>query len=279
MKTRKNNQELQNNARAYSGNNPPPYPVTSVAGKTGKVSLSKSDVGLSSVADERQYSESNPMPLYINKLIVGSNNVYRWYEDLGVRTRNGGSSSVSIIYSVQGDSTELEFLSHKKFSGGMNPATCYNGNVFVHRGNPNFIPSWLSDAGYEVRITEDSRGYKESGKWLRTFNLGSNSHSGRLGYLSGDGISSWGRANVAAFLPVGMAADLDNERALLIKYQSITKGPIPSGNYPDSSVILGTFTFYRRYVLREEVEQNWLRNQLPVSDRDVGTYFTNEELY
>lgn len=231
------------------------------------------------MADERQYSESNPMPLYINKLIVGSNETYSWYEDLGIRAKNGGSSSYSIIYSVQGDSTELEFLSHKKFSGGMNPMTCYVKGKFTHRNNHYFIPSWLSDAGYEVRITENMYGYKESGKWLRTFNLGSNSHPGRLGYLSSDGISGWGRANVATFLPVGMAADLDNERALLIKYQSITKGPILSGNYPDSSVISGTFTFYRRYVLREEIEQNWLRTQPVLTDVDVGTYFTNEELY
>ena len=220
------------------------------------------------------------MHLYINKLIVGSNEVYRWYEDLGIRGKNGGSSSLSIIYSVQGDSAELEFLSHKKFSGGMNPMTCYVLGKFTHRNNPNFIPSWLSEAGYEVRITEERYGYEESGKWLRTFNLGSNSLSALLGYLSGDGISNWGKANVAAFLPVGMAADLDNERALLIKYQSITKGPLPSGNYPDSSVMLGTFTFYRRYVLREEIEQNWLnRGQQALSDREVGTYFTREELY
>lgn len=279
MKTRNNNQELQNNARAYSGNNPPPYPVTSVAGKTGKVSLSKDDVGLSSVADERQYSESNPMPLYINKLTVGSNNAYRWYEDLGVRAKNAGSSGLSIIYSVYGDSVELEFLSHKKFSGGMNPMTCYVQGKFTHRNNPEFIPSWLSEAGYEIRITEGRYGYEESGKWLRTFNLGSNSLPALLGYLSSDGVSNWGKANVAAFLPVGMAADLDNERALLIKYRSITKGPLPPTNYPNSPGIIGTFTFYRRYVLREEVEQNWLMNQLPLSDKDVGTYFTREELY
>lgn len=236
-------------------------------------------MGLSSVADERQYSESNPMPLYINKLIVGSNDVYRWYEDLGVRGKNGGSSSLSIIYSVQGDSVELEFLSPKKFSGGMNPFTCYNGNTFDHRNNPSFIPSWLSEAGYEVRITEDRSGYKESGKWLRTFNLASNGIPGLLGFLSGDGVSSWGKANVATFLPVGMAADLDNERALLIKYLSITKGTLPSSNYPNSNMYLGTFGFYRRYVLTEAIEQNWLGTQQVLSDANTGTYFTNEELY
>ena len=75
------------NVKQYSANNPPPYPVTSVNGKTGVVDLSasdvgavptsrtvnghalssnvtvtKSDVGLGSVANERQYSANNPPP-------------------------------------------------------------------------------------------------------------------------------------------------------------------------------------------------------------------------
>lgn len=37
------------NERQYSSQNPPPYPVTSVAGRTGAVALSKTDVGLSNV--------------------------------------------------------------------------------------------------------------------------------------------------------------------------------------------------------------------------------------
>ena len=40
----------------------PDYPVTSVNGKTGAVVLNKSDVGLSQVANVRQYSEKNPPP-------------------------------------------------------------------------------------------------------------------------------------------------------------------------------------------------------------------------
>ena len=46
----------------YSASNPPPYPVTSVAGKTGDVSLVKSDVGLGNVDNVKQYSASNPPP-------------------------------------------------------------------------------------------------------------------------------------------------------------------------------------------------------------------------
>lgn len=37
------------NERQYSSQNPPPYPVTSVAGRTGAVTLTKTDVGLSNV--------------------------------------------------------------------------------------------------------------------------------------------------------------------------------------------------------------------------------------
>lgn len=37
------------NERQYSSQNPPPYPVTSVAGQTGAVTLTKSDVGLGNV--------------------------------------------------------------------------------------------------------------------------------------------------------------------------------------------------------------------------------------
>lgn len=52
------------NERQYSAQNPPPYPVTAVNGKTGNVSIEKNDVGLSNVANERQYSASNKPYLY-----------------------------------------------------------------------------------------------------------------------------------------------------------------------------------------------------------------------
>ena len=40
---------LVDNVKHYSASNPPPYPVTSVAGKTGAVTLAASDVGLGNV--------------------------------------------------------------------------------------------------------------------------------------------------------------------------------------------------------------------------------------
>ena len=50
------------NVKQYSANNPPPYPVTSVNSKSGAVTLSKGDVGLGNVDNVKQYSKSNPPP-------------------------------------------------------------------------------------------------------------------------------------------------------------------------------------------------------------------------
>ena len=46
----------------YGPNNAPPYPVTSVSGKTGAVTLKKADVGLNNVDNVKQYSSTNPPP-------------------------------------------------------------------------------------------------------------------------------------------------------------------------------------------------------------------------
>ena len=50
------------NVKQYSASNPPPYPVTSVSGKTGAVTLTKANVGLSKVDNVKQYSAKNPPP-------------------------------------------------------------------------------------------------------------------------------------------------------------------------------------------------------------------------
>ncbi len=49
-------------AKKYDETNQPPYPVTSVAGKTGAVILDKTDVGLDKVANVLQYSAENEPP-------------------------------------------------------------------------------------------------------------------------------------------------------------------------------------------------------------------------
>ena len=60
------------NVKQYSASNPPPYPVTSVAGKTGAVTLGKSDVGLGNVDNVKQYSSSNPPPYPVTSVNGGT---------------------------------------------------------------------------------------------------------------------------------------------------------------------------------------------------------------
>ena len=72
------------NERQYSAENPPPYPVTKVNNKTGDVSLGKSDVGLGSVANERQYSAENPPPYPVTKVNNKTGNVSLGKSDVGL---------------------------------------------------------------------------------------------------------------------------------------------------------------------------------------------------
>ena len=72
------------NERQYSAENPPPYPVTKVNNKTGDVSLGKSDVGLGSVANERQYSAENPPPYPVTKVNNKTGDVSLGKSDVGL---------------------------------------------------------------------------------------------------------------------------------------------------------------------------------------------------
>lgn len=85
MKTRRNSLELQNSARAFSANNKP----------------AKSDVGLSSVANERQYSSNNPPPHQIVPIRVSlsKGQTYTVHTQSGLENKRViaiGSSSRSI---------------------------------------------------------------------------------------------------------------------------------------------------------------------------------------
>ena len=64
------------NVKQYSASNPPPYPVTSVNDKTGAVVLGASDIGLSNVVNERQYSDNNPPPYPVYGVNGDAGDVY-----------------------------------------------------------------------------------------------------------------------------------------------------------------------------------------------------------
>lgn len=58
-------------------------PVTSVAGKTGAVSLAKGDVGLGNVDNVKQYSASNPPPYPVTSVAGKTGTVILSAEDVG----------------------------------------------------------------------------------------------------------------------------------------------------------------------------------------------------
>lgn len=87
--------------KQYSTSNPPPYPVTSVAGKTGAVVLTKSDVGLGNVANERQYSASNTPPYPVTSVAGKTGAVTLTKSDVGLSSVvNPVSGALSFTGSV-----------------------------------------------------------------------------------------------------------------------------------------------------------------------------------
>ena len=100
------------NERQYSAQNPPPYPVTSVAGKTGAVGLLPSDVGLGNVANERQYSSQNPPPYPVTSVNGKTGAVKLNAADVGALGKDGilipdtafaiPAEGASVSYSMDG---------------------------------------------------------------------------------------------------------------------------------------------------------------------------------
>lgn len=68
------------NVKQYSASNPPPYPVRSVAGKTGAVTLTKSDVGLSNV--DNTSDEDKPVSTAMQTALNGKANTSGTYPNL-----------------------------------------------------------------------------------------------------------------------------------------------------------------------------------------------------
>lgn len=67
----------------YSALNPPPYPVTSVNGETGEVTIEKDDVGLGLVDNVRQYSAENPPPYPVTSVNQKTGDVTITASELG----------------------------------------------------------------------------------------------------------------------------------------------------------------------------------------------------
>ena len=136
--------------KKYSADNLPNYPVTSVAGKTGAVSLAKSDVGLGNVANERQYSSSNPPPYPVTKVAGKTGDVSLEKSDVGlgnvdnVKQYSASNPPPYPVTSVNGGTGAITLAQPKEYSGSFSAS------------------GWTSDSVYAYKQSVSISGLKES---------------------------------------------------------------------------------------------------------------------
>ena len=116
----------------YSANNEPPYPVTSVAGRTGAIDLTKADVGLANVlnVDATNASNINSGTLARNRIedgliVAGANISVTRSDENGAYTISATSGGVVPVVSVAGKNGPDVALSSITFTGAC--TATYNG--------------------------------------------------------------------------------------------------------------------------------------------------------
>lgn len=123
----------------YSAENAPPYPVTKVAGKTGDVTLAKSDVGLSNVDNVKQYSASNPPPYPVTKVAGKTGDVNLDKTDVGlgnvdnVKQYSAYNPPPYPVTSVNGGTGAVTLTQAKEFSGTFTASGWTGDTVYTYK--------------------------------------------------------------------------------------------------------------------------------------------------
>ena len=127
------------NERQYSVSNPPPYPVTSVNGQTGAVKLSASDVGALTKANADSYYQPLFKQVNINQSNVGWVKVGSVLRSkLGLNRNYSCILLVNGIYQVQGDAQTAESgLVEFDIRDGSTTAQIYNASIIGGNIKPN----------------------------------------------------------------------------------------------------------------------------------------------
>ena len=125
----------------YSEENEPPYPVTSVAGRFGNITLTKSDVGLDNVPNVNTANASNinSGTLAINRIagnliIAGTNVEVSRDDESGVYTISAETGGNAPVTSVAGKTGDVE-LNSITFTGACEAT--YNGSSDITVTIPN----------------------------------------------------------------------------------------------------------------------------------------------
>lgn len=115
------------NVKQYSASNPPPYPVTSVAEKTGAVTLAKGDVGLGNVDNVKQYSSSNPPPYPVTSVNGKTGAASLTASDVGAVDKTGDTMS--------GELEDTSYFTRKLSSAPVADTTTYYATRIKDQNN------------------------------------------------------------------------------------------------------------------------------------------------
>ena len=129
----------------YSEENEPPYPVTSVAGRFGNITLTKSDVGLDNVPNVNTANASNINSGTLSRniiedglIVAGANISVNRNSENGAYTISATTGGVVPVVSVAGKSGPEVTLNSITFNGAYNAT--YNGSSDITVTIPN-VPS------------------------------------------------------------------------------------------------------------------------------------------
>ena len=129
----------------YSEENEPPYPVTSVAGRFGNITLTKSDVGLDNVPNVNTANASNINSGTLSRniiedglIVAGANISVNRNSENGAYTISATTGGVVPVVSVAGKSGPEVTLNSITFNGAYNAT--YNGSSDIKVTIPN-VPS------------------------------------------------------------------------------------------------------------------------------------------
>lgn len=143
---------VETGGNSYTPDNPPPYPVTTVAGKTGAVVLNKSDVGLASVDNVRQYSSSNPPPYPVTSVAGRTGAVTLSKSDVGLGNVSNTSDANKPISTATQNALNLKApLASPAFTGN----ATLTGNLTL-KGSGNYGNKINFGDGDYVHIAEPS---------------------------------------------------------------------------------------------------------------------------
>lgn len=89
----------------YGPNNAPPYPVISVNGQTGAVTLTKANVGLNNVDNVKQYSANNPPPYPVTSVNGKTGDVNLTASEVGADASGAAAAVQSNLDGHTGNTT------------------------------------------------------------------------------------------------------------------------------------------------------------------------------